>query len=412
MGDLMAEHRASTTEPAAELAASAPPLPPPPPSAHPRRPRVREVSSRFMSPVVSSSSSLTSGDLFPSKSPLHKTHLGLSPTPNSAEHKSRQRSSSVDRRRRQLDMEPLSCSDENNRPVDEPPVQIQSSENPFFFEQVPASTLRRQRSVKLQKENVGNRQILQKTGHGKGGAFATPSRPDTPMLSASLDRTISSSSTARFRLMQQRSHNMTSSAAAKLLQSSVMSLPSQSTDQATQSSSQDRNSVDGNRDHLSCSTQSLPDLRSPMPETDMLPTVSGRPRSSIRGGGGHGSTTASSDSLKLSTFPSSRYLNSPFNSATDGGEKPANAVFKSSVSLAKMGGLCLPPVPPCVTAKPGTETRKAKKVSSQQEDIHSLKLLHNRYLQWRYANARAEASLQAQQEEAQVSCFIYFFPAE
>lgn len=416
MGELMAELHASTAEATAETTVYAPP-PPPPPPAHPRRPRVREVSSRFMSPVVSSSSSSTTGDNLTSKSPLHRPHPGSTPTPNLAEHKSRQRSSSVDRRRRQLDMEPLSCSDANNRPAEDPPVQIQSSENPFPFEQVPSSTLRRQQSVKLLKENLGSRQIQQKNGHRKGGAFATPSRPDTPMLSASLDRTVSSSSTARFRLMQQRSNNMTSSAAAKLLQSTVMSLPSQSTDQVTQSSSQDctlasqdgHSSLnDGNRNHLSCSTQSLPVLRSLMPEADMLPTVFRRPRNSNRGGD-HGSAAASTDSLKLSTFPPSRHLNSPFNSAADGSEKSANVVFTSCASLAKMGGLSLPPVPPCATAKLGMETRKEKKVSSHQEDIHLLKLLYNRRLQWRYANAKAEVSLQAQQREAVVSRFLNLF---
>ncbi|PON57696.1 QWRF family [Parasponia andersonii] len=432
MGDLGVEVLASSTmgpDAAAAAAASAPP-PPPPPPAHSRRPRVREVSSRFMSPVVSSSSSADSLHLLPSKSPLHKHNLGSTPIPSHPDHQSRQQqSSSVNRRRRQLDMEPLSCSDEN-RPTDssEPPVQVQSSETQFPFEQAP-STLRRQRSAKLLKENIGGgrqnhhqqppppppQHSSLKIGHGRGGAaaaFATPARPDTPMLSASLDRTMLSTTAARYRLTQQRSTNIASSAASKLLQSSVMSLPSQSSESATPSSSQDANSVpqdghhclphDGDHNQLSSSTQSLPELRSSMPETDMLPTVSGRLRGEKNGsrGSGVGSANSSTESLKFS-FPSSRYMNSPFNSGTESGEKGANAVSKPQANSAKMGGLCLPPVPPCPSTKPGMETRKAKKVSSHQEDVHSLKLLYNRYLQWRYANARSQASLQSQQREAE-----------
>ncbi|XP_060972369.1 protein ENDOSPERM DEFECTIVE 1 [Cannabis sativa] len=412
MGELMVESAAEAT------AAYAPP-PPPPPPAHPRRPRVREVSSRFMSPVVSSSSSNScdSSHFLPAKSPHHKHNLGSTPIPNHADHQARPRSSSANRRRRQLDMEPLSCSDEN-RPTDsEPPAQSQSSETPFPLEQVP-NTLRRQRSSKLLKENIGGRPSHHppqhhsslRNGYGKGGAFSTPARPDTPMLSTSLDRTMSSTA-GRYRLNQQRSANIASSAAAKLLQSSVMSLPSQSSDltiQESNSSSQDGRSSanalphDGNHNRLSSSVQSLPDFRSSMSETDMLPTVSGRLRGEKNGirGGGSSSANTSTDSLKFS-FPNSRYMSSPFNSGAEGGEKGANAVSNPLANSVKMGGPCLPPVPPCANAKPAMELKKAKKVSSQQEDVHSLKLLYNRYMQWRYANARAQVSLQAQQRETE-----------
>ncbi|XP_062087988.1 protein ENDOSPERM DEFECTIVE 1-like [Humulus lupulus] len=422
MGELMVEVRASSTgvdeAAAAEATDAYAPPPPPPPPAHPRRPRVREVSSRFMSPVVSSSSSNSGDHFLPVKSPLHKHNLGSTPIPNHADHQARPRSSSANRRRRQLDMEPLSCSDENRTTDSEPPAQIQSSETPFPLEQVP-NTLRRQRSTKLLKENIGGRQFhhppphhsLLKSGHGKGGgaAFSTPARPDTPMLSASLDRTMSSTA-GRYRLTQQRSANIASSAAAKLLQSSVMSLPSQSSEstQDANSTSQDgRCSVnalphDGNHNRLSSSIQSLPDLRSSMSETDMLPTVSGRLRGEKNGirGGGSGSANSSTDSLKFS-FPNSRYMSSPFNSAAEGGEKGGTTVSKTLANSMKMGGPCLPPVPPCASTKSAMELKKAKKVSSHQEDVHSLKLLYNRYMQWRYANARAQVSLQAQQRETE-----------
>ncbi|PKI70124.1 hypothetical protein CRG98_009456 [Punica granatum] len=64
-----------------------------------------------------------------------------------------------------------------------------------------------------------------------------------------------------------------------------------------------------------------------------------------------------------------------------------------------VGKVPLPPVPPC--AKPGADAKKGRKVSSHQEDVHTLRLLHNHYLQWRFANAKAEVSMQAQRREAE-----------
>ncbi|KAL4577435.1 hypothetical protein LXL04_013544 [Taraxacum kok-saghyz] len=54
------------------------------------------------------------------------------------------------------------------------------------------------------------------------------------------------------------------------------------------------------------------------------------------------------------------------------------------------------PTPQPTNVKLGVDSRKAKKPQPSQEDIHSLKLLHNHYLQWRYANAKAQVSMQAQ----------------
>lgn len=388
---------------AAEAAVSAPPPPPPPPTHH-RRPRVREVSSRFMSPMTSSSSS--SGDLhqlFPAKSPISKQHAVSVQSPNLLENQSRQRPTSSQRRRRHLDMEPLCSSDENRPASTDPPAQIPSSDTQLpNLEQIHATlALRKQRSAKLLKENGGGRQTHQqqplKTCPGRGSnSFATPSRPDTPMLTASMDRTMPSSSSSRFRLMQQRSNNVTSTTAAKLLQFSVMSLPAQPTNLNAKASSQE-GSASVSQDDPSLSVRPLdnhhdqiPDLvRSSMSEADMLPTVSSRYRTEKNcNRGGNGSATSSSDSLKFSAFPCSRSLNFP---------------SSSSDNSVKMGAICLPPVPPCASAKPGTDTRKAKKVSSHQEDVHSLRLLHNRYIQWRYANSRAQASMQAQQRETEVS---------
>ncbi|KAM1385069.1 hypothetical protein PS2_036919 [Malus domestica] len=160
-------------------------------------------------------------------------------------------------------------------------------------------------------------------------------------------------------LIQQRSTNVTATAAAKLLQSNGMSLPTEATCPDVSNHSQTPSST----------ARCLPDIRSSMPEADLLPTVS------------------------------SRQLVEKSSSRDKGSEKLASAISKTYTNGGKTGGLCLPPVPPCASVKPGPDMRKGKKISSHLEDVHSLRVLQNRYLQWRYANARAEASMRAQQRE-------------
>ncbi|CAO2838879.1 unnamed protein product [Amaranthus hypochondriacus] len=61
--------------------------------------------------------------------------------------------------------------------------------------------------------------------------------------------------------------------------------------------------------------------------------------------------------------------------------------------------LNLPPMPPTIGGCSRVEGKKVgvKKVGScQQDDVHRFKLFHNRYLQWRFANAKAEACLKSQ----------------
>ncbi|XP_041028791.1 LOW QUALITY PROTEIN: protein ENDOSPERM DEFECTIVE 1-like [Juglans microcarpa x Juglans regia] len=381
--------KVSDNSAATEEAVSPPYPPPPPPPPSQRRPRVREVSSRFMSPVISSSSSVSSN----SSSPLSKPH----------------RSTSVQRpRQRHLDMEPLSCSDEN-RPGES--VQIQSLENSPPWDSrckasaLPSTTHRKQR-VKLFKENGGEAepqhlQQTSKTYYGKivSNAFPTPSRPDTPVVTSSVDRDrMMTSSSSRFR----RSTNNSVTAAAKLLQSSGMSLPAQpSVPQDLSSTTTD----DSNHNPLvNCSTRSLPDFRSSMPEADMLPTVSSRllPEKNCT----RGNVIASGDSFKFSASPCSRSMNLPLSGSehslfhpSKGSDKQAYALSNSYTNSSKMGALCLPPVPPC--SKLGIDARKGRKVSTHQEDVHTLKMLHNRYLQWRYANAKAEATIQGRQRESE-----------
>ncbi|KAJ8759670.1 hypothetical protein K2173_009757 [Erythroxylum novogranatense] len=270
------------------------PQPPPPP----RRPRVREVSSRFMTPVASHSSSSST----------------FSPLPTH-----RHRSTSAQRQRNHLDPEPL-------------------DENPA-----------------LRNEQRGQ-------------------RPDTPIVN-----TCSSLSSAKLRLIQHRSTSNVS-AATKLFQSSGISTHSHSTDSfSSSSSSLSRSSSDchENNTETRSSTRSLPDLRSSMPEADMLPNVSSRLLTERNVNRPIGTTPADS-SKTISASPCSRSLNLK--------------TVRQLTGSVKTPGLPLPPMK--VTNDGGKKSRK-------EEDVHNLKMLHNRYLQWRYANAKAEASMQNQRKESE-----------
>ncbi|PON57694.1 hypothetical protein PanWU01x14_172420 [Parasponia andersonii] len=75
----------------------------------------------------------------------------------------------------------------------------------------------------------------------------------------------------------------------------------------------------------------------------MLSTVSGTLQGEKNGnrGSGIGRASSSTESLKFS-FPSSRYMDSPLNSGTEGGEKGSNAVSKPLANLVKVeASLCL-----------------------------------------------------------------------
>ena len=269
-------------------AAIAPAAPPPPPST--RRPRVREVSSRFMSPVSSSSSSSSSaGDLHLS-SPRHHHH-----------HHHNHRSVSVQKSRRQLK---LAEGDENHRPSE----TARSLDSPFPLHHD---------GGKHQQQSSNRSKPLKENGQH---------RLDTPTLPPP----------SRSRLNQQRL--LTSSAAARLLRLSV-------------------SSTDGEEDKSNASDLS----RSHAKKANNSQTASPLRRS----------LSASCDDT--SSFRDARAL------------------------------LSLPPVAP--NSKAQADAKKQKKVSGQQADAHSLKLLHNRYLQWRFANANAEVKTQTQKAHAEVSFY-------
>ncbi|TYJ07228.1 hypothetical protein E1A91_A12G290500v1 [Gossypium mustelinum] len=157
------------------------------------------------------------------------------------------------------------------------------------------------------------------------------------------------------------------SAAAKLLQSSGIGLSSKPN--ASSSSSQEPSVNESGRTALS-----LIDLGTSLPEAD---------------NNGDGAEP----SLKLS-----RSLNSPLLSSDPSLFHLPNGLMKGK--SAKVTPFSLPPVPS--HTKHGTDTiRGSKKISRHQEDLHSLKLLYNCYLQWRFANAKAENSTQIQKRETE-----------
>ncbi|KAJ6779174.1 AUGMIN FAMILY MEMBER [Salix koriyanagi] len=170
--------------------------------------------------------------------------------------------------------------------------------------------------------------------------------------------------------MQQRSTSNIniSSAAAKLLQSTGIS-------NSTDSSSSDHDSMNPNAKNNNNDTRSsLPDL---LRDTD-------------------------------ARFLAERNLNRLNNSNNPCSASPCSRSLNLQRSISScdpslfhsLKSTKLPPVAPC-SKIPNDASRKTRKVSSQQEDVQSLKLLHNHYLQWRYVNAKAQASAQAQRGETE-----------
>nr|XP_019066879.2 uncharacterized protein LOC109119049 [Solanum lycopersicum] len=81
-----------------------------------------------------------------------------------------------------------------------------------------------------------------------------------------------------------------------------------------------------------------------------------------------------------------------------------NYIFSSRSSF-KIGGLCFPPHP--TSSKLGADARKGMKGFSDQGDVHLLKFLYNHHLQWRFANAKAEASMHYQRHESQSKLYSF-----
>ncbi|EOA26163.1 hypothetical protein CARUB_v10019601mg [Capsella rubella] len=274
-----------------------------------RRPRVREVCSRFMSPVTSSSSSS-----FSSAGDLHFFTTSSSP-------KHHRRSVSAQRHIRQLKM---SDGDENRSSE----TAARSADSPFTL------------SLTGKASKVSHLKPLEENSSHR---LETPRLPVLPPPS-------------RSRLSQQRL--LTASAATRLLQSSGIS--SASNEKEGIINGQDKSKSNG---------------------SDQFPTLSCR--------------TSHPKVFNTSVTSSFiRSVSSPLSSCTS----------RESSSFSRIG-LTLPPVAP--NSKAPADTKKQRKASVQLEDVHSLKILHNRYLQWRFANANAQVKTQSQ--KSQTETMIYSF---
>lgn len=149
-------------------------------------------------------------------------------------------------------------------------------------------------------------------------------------------------------------------------------------------------------------TRTLSAMRSSMSEIDRCLTERNRDNSS--------SSIDDCSSYKSTSSTCARSLHLPTASNENSSSwlsLKQNDMFASihSRSSFKMGSICLPPHP--MSNKLGPDARKGKKGFSDQGDVHSLKLLYNHYLQWRFANAKAEASMHSQRQESQSKLYSF-----
>ncbi|XAR53902.1 hypothetical protein NMG60_11022641 [Bertholletia excelsa] len=372
------------------------PNPTVPPLPH-RRPRVREVSSRFMSSSVVSSSS----------SPLPRQPV-TTPNPSSEVQSRQQQQRSKSVQRRCQDAETLCHADENI------PDTTLNLETPVGLrDKAVTSTQRKPRAaaVKILKENgdkapeqqpiISSRfrldrptaaaKLLQSTGMSLSAQHSNPhahvivngdttkSTPYLPLRTSSdYDTTGDNKAVTQIHSRIPTSTNSNSTNTA---------ITCTSTPTSTQNSK----------------ARSLPDLRSSMPEADALPTLSTR---LLTDRNCSVSDTIGCDSSKSSSSPCSRSLNLPLSGCEHSSlihtfkasEKTPSVLSKQFANSSKLGSLCLPPIP---CPKQGADLRRGRKVVGHQEEVHTLKLLHNHYLQWRYANAKAEASIHTKRKETE-----------
>ncbi|XP_077236589.1 uncharacterized protein LOC143878171 isoform X2 [Tasmannia lanceolata] len=365
-----------------------PPPPPPPPlkedkdkdeDKRSRRPKVREVNSRFMSPIVVSEIQ-------------RRHHLT------------------------QFDPQPLtsfSSSSTHDNNISETPF-------PFNAKVVGCSQRKRGAAIKLFKENNNTQQFdysrlpPQDTLHFKTkrstAAAAARHRTDTP-TSGAMDR------------LPKSTHANT--AAAKLLQSSGMTAKrnrfqdggvSTEVEESSSSHSANNASVEisvadtdlcptSHVGGVECLSPPIPvqsfkmrpisDFRSSMPEAPLSVRLLAERNAA--------DVNVLTDSSRLMAFPCHRSLNSAPSisqqsvSPTKSTCKSSSLFSKSYSSSTKTAPICLPPNPS------NMKSGKGRKVSSHQEDVHLLRLLQNRYLQWRFANVKAEAAMNTQKSAAERS---------
>lgn len=343
-----------------------------------RRPRVREVSSRFMN-----STPVPGGEhptlQHPVKTPKHSVSTPM-PTQKSMMQRSK------------TDYPP-----HHHHHHHDTVIRRSYSDSPFTlhnYNKVPAPHSIRPRGASTRlvfKENKGVR-----SGEGSDNdddsneavpqlriaKSSNSSRPDTPAT----QRIVPS----RFR-QSGNSNLMSASAAAKLLQSTGLSLSS--------SAPKEHISDGKGTDEDECSIKSCPN--SPLPNQNNNLQWNSSVRSSMP---------------ERACFTSNNGGESQLSSKLSSASSCSRSLNLLDPSVKMMGfNLSLPPPHPMPLTKQGDVNRKGRKLFNREEQVHSLKMLHNQHLQWNFVNAKSEASFHAQTKDAEVcvtfciNFFIAFF---
>ncbi|CAI9118483.1 OLC1v1020062C2 [Oldenlandia corymbosa var. corymbosa] len=368
---------------------------PPSPPLRRGRSRVREISSRFMSPLVQ-----------------------VAPTPKPAASEP-PRSKSVEKRQRQEVEVDVACRNfiETAKSLDSTTTNATPFHHIQNHKSVPLKKPQQQQRGKppcpVDKENDVRSEAKSELQHlprsNSCSNSRAISRPDTPISSiptttaANRDKIVAS----RYRqtLHPRQAPSATSTPAAKLLidatKSSDVAVPPQA--QAHETSSllvQDKISksiID--RNHL-CTTTSIGGtphpqgnrLRRSMSEVEhVLPNNRASPHSRSLS---NSQNSSSWISLKGTDCDASTVTSSSTPNKTS-----------SPVARNNQTGNCyqLPPHPEnkARLGAPDAMKKPRKLLFNQQDDVHSFKLLYNHYLQWRFANARADVSMLSQKKEAE-----------
>ncbi|XP_022892303.1 protein ENDOSPERM DEFECTIVE 1-like [Olea europaea var. sylvestris] len=334
------------------------------PSLPQRRPRVREVSSRFMSPLI---------------------HSNATPTPTPSENS---RSKSVHRRQLSRDENQVP---ETTRSLDTllVPPQTVSHNRSLATNSVATVQKKQQQQQRFRhfKENGEQNQQQQ-----AASVVRISSRPDTP-IAIGTDRVVPS----RYR-QTPHSGNRGNPMNISINGCTAVTAATRLLQEATSGSNNYRETVDKKLSRISTSRYD---------DSDSCSTASSQ-----------GSSSCPSSPLFMQTSKATRSLPETRSSVSDVdkwlAERSSNNEGKVTSDCArslnfsssvKMGGsLCLPPHPAsCVRL--GMDARKGRKVSNHQEDVHSLKMLYNHYLQWRLANAKAEATVNTQKRDAEIKLY-------
>ncbi|KAM0942997.1 putative QWRF family protein [Dioscorea sansibarensis] len=285
-------------------------------------------------------------------------------------------------------------SDSSSCYADENQPSVRCSETPLpSFIPHKLLTVKRKPTVRLFGDNAGDQQPQQPNNIRK-------QRPGTPVVLG-----FSVGNTPRLNLSSQNDARlMNGRRAAVPPRVSTCPLDVDNNDVTGTGISSLHNSISSEQDACSisnmgglCESPPIPsskarstsELRSSMPEADFLPTMSVRRKDG-----------------KEDYSICHRSLNSALSSCQQAPFSVSKSVSKNLISqrlssvMPRNAGPCLPPQPP--NLKP-VDVKKVKKTVSRHEDVHSLRLIDNRYLQWRFANAKAQATTHVRKLAAEKS---------